>query len=199
MKESKFTGSAWGLFGWNIVIAVATMLFVIPVVFVIPKYMEWYYSHVTIDGKKIKFEHQGPWWGYLGWQLFAVITLGIGSWYAMKKMIQWEVKHLSAEGEDGKSAFTGEALSLFGYNILVVISMYLFVLPFAWAFVSYTRYIVEEQMISGKRLKFDYQGPWFGVLGWILFTFVTLGLGGFYAQKKMIQWQFAHTHFASAE
>lgn len=38
---------------------------------------------------------------------------------------------------------------------------------------------------------------WFGLLGWALFTFVTLGFGAFYAQKKQIQFIYEHTHFES--
>ncbi len=42
MKESKFTGSAWGLFGWQILISIATMFFLIPAAFVLPKYASFW-------------------------------------------------------------------------------------------------------------------------------------------------------------
>jgi hypothetical protein len=199
MKESKFTGSAWGLFGWNLLIIVATYALIFPVVFVIPKYIKWYYSHVTIDGEQLEFEHNGPWWGYLGWILFMVITLGLGSFYASKKMAQWELRHTHVQGDtEHESDFDGSAWGILGYSALSVLSIYLLIFPFAWAYVALNRWYTKHKVISNRRLILEHDGPWFGVLGWLLFAIITLGIGSFYAQKKELQWLYGHTHFAKS-
>ncbi|AUD63731.1 hypothetical protein BK010_09055 [Tenericutes bacterium MO-XQ] len=196
MKESKFTGSACGLFGWNLLIVLATYAFIIPVVFVLPKYVKWYYSHVTIDGEQLEFKFEGPWWGYLGWTLFVIATLGLGGPYAAKKMAQWEIQHTHIIGDtESNSDFDGSAWGILGYSLLSVLSIYALIFPFAWMYVILNRWYNNHTVISGKRLSLRHDGPWFGVLGWILFAFITLGIGSFYAQKKQIQWIYAHTHF----
>lgn len=196
MKESKFTGSAWGLFGWNLLIVIATYALIIPVVFVLPKYVKWYYSHVIIDGEQLEFKYDGPWWGIIGWMLFVIVTFGFGGPYAAKRIIQWEIKHTHVKGDhEGLSEFDGSAWGILGYSILTTFSIYLFIIPFAWMYVILNRWYHNHTVISGRRLSLDHEGPWFGIFGWILFTFITLGIGSFYAQKKEIQWIYAHTHF----
>jgi hypothetical protein len=198
MKNSKFTGSAWGLFGWNLLIAVSSLLFFIPLAYVYPRYVKWYVSNVTIDDEQLNFDYEGPWWGVIGWMLFSVITFGIGAFYASKKMMQWQVQHTYTPGNRaGRSYFSGDAWGIFAYSILTMLSIYAFIIPIAWTYVALNRWYHQNTIISGKGLKLDYKGPWFGVLGWALFAFVTLGFGAFYAQKKQIQFIYEHTHFES--
>lgn len=196
MKKSEFNGSAWGLFGWNILLMIAVMFFIIPVVFVIPKYYKWYYSHVIIDGKQLYFDYDEPWWGFLGWLIFGYITLGLGAIYASKKMIQFEISHVKMIDESGAiSEFNGSAWGLLGWGLLTVISVYLLIFPVCFVIVKMNKWFTSHTIISGKQLTFDFDGAWWGFLGWMLFIFVTFGLGAYYAQKKELQWIFSNTHF----
>ncbi len=197
MQESKFTGSAWGLFGWNILIAISAYFLLIPLVFVIPKYYKWYYSHVVIDGKQLELDYDGPWWGIIGWVLFSVITLGIGSFYATKKINQYFTKHTKVQGEsESESSFDGSAWGIFGWSLLVTLSVYLLLIPLVFFIGKINKWINNHTKISGKQLIFTHNGPWWGILGWMLFSIITLGIGSYYAEKKRIQWSIGNTHFA---
>jgi len=196
MKESKFTGSAWGLFGWNILILLSAYLLLIPVAFVLPKYFRWYYSNMEIDGKKLEFEYEGPWWGILGWILFIIVTLGIGSFYASKKIIQFTVKNTKVVGESGEvSSFDGSAWGILGWSLLTSLCTYLLLIPLAFIIVPINIWYNEHIKISGRQLSFKHKGPWWGIIGWMMFSIVTLGIGSFYAQKRQIQWSVENTHF----
>ena len=160
MTESKFTASAWGLFGWNILIALSAYLLLIPLAFVYPKYVKWYYSHVTIDGKQLEFEFDGPWWGILGWFLFIIVTFGLGSFYAMKKIAQFNIEHTHVVGEgELPSSFDGSAWGILGWSLATSLSAYLLLIPLAFVFVLTNRWYNEHTTISGKRLNLVHEGP----------------------------------------
>jgi uncharacterized membrane protein YjgN (DUF898 family) len=196
MKESRFTGSAWGLFGWSILLTLSAYLLLIPIAFVLPKYLKWYYSHIEIDGKQIEFDYDGPWWGVLGWILFSVITLGIGTFYASKKMIQFTVEHTKVKGElEAESSFDGSAWGLFGWSILTSLSVYLLFIPLVFLIVTINKWFNSHTIYSGRQLSFKHDGAWWGIVGWMLFSIITLGIGSYYAQKKQIQWSIRNTHF----
>lgn len=195
-KQSSFTGSAWGLFGWYLLIGLSAYLLFIPLAFIMPKYMQWYYENTKVDGKQLEFKYEGPWWGAIGWMLFTFVTLGIGAFYAMKKMTQFEFEHTHIVGEkEAISGFEGSAWGILGWSFLAAISAYLLMIPYCFVIVSSTKWFRKNTFISGNRLEFDYEGPWWGAIGWMLFSFVTLGLGSFYAEKKIIQWSIENTHF----
>lgn len=196
MTKSSFKGSAVDIFIWNLALIFSIYLFIIPVVFVFPKYCKWFYSQIEIDGKELKFEEDGPYWGIIGWILFMFVTLGFGSFYAMKKISIWTIQRVKVVGEEDKeSDFEGSAMEIFAYSLLVGFSSYLFFIPVAWTFVMLSKFMMKSTKISGKYLELDYEGPYWGILGWVLFIFVTFGFGGWYAQKKIFQWQYEHTHF----
>jgi hypothetical protein len=75
------------------------------------------------------------------------------------------------------------------------LSVYLLFIPLVFLIVSTNRWYNSHTMYSGKQLTFKHDGPWWGVLGWALFSVITFGIGSFYAQKKEIQWTISHTHF----
>lgn len=196
MKESKFTGTAWGLFGWNILLALSAYILLIPLAFVVPKYFKWYYSKMEIDGKKLEFEYEGPWWGIIGWILFIIVTLGLGSFYASKRITQFTIKNTKVIGESGEeSSFDGSAWGILGWNLLSSLCGYLLFIPLAFVIVSINVWSNEHTKISGRQLIFKHDGPWWGIIGWLFFSIVTLGIGSFYSQKKQIQWSVANTHF----
>jgi hypothetical protein len=199
MNESRFTGSSWALAGWYFLLLLSAYL-IIPIAWVIPKYAKWYYSNTYIDGKQLRFDYDGPWWGYLGWILFGAITLYIGFPYAMKRMIQWEASHIHVIDDEGNvSEFDGTAWGLLGWGALSFVGILFFMIPIVFITPKFNKWFRSHQVISGKKLRFDYDGPWWGQLGWVLFSYITLYIGLFYAQKRMIQWGVKHTHFIDTE
>ncbi len=198
MRQSKWTGSALGILGWSILLAVSMYLLFIPFLFVLPKYLKWYYSHMTIDGKQVEFREDGPYWGLLGWMLLIMITLGLASWYASKKIMQWELSRVHIVDEYGVSTWTGSAWGILGYGILATISMYLFFIPFLFVVVIISKWVTSHWIMDDKQLQFEYEGAYWGLLGWMLLTIITFGLASWYVQKKVTQWAVSHTHFAVA-
>lgn len=195
MKKSQFTGSAWEILVWMLIISVASSLLLFPVAFVIPHFLKWVYEHTTIDDEKLEFVPDGPAWKVLGWMLFAVITFGIGAFYAMKKIRIWELERVRIVGAEKTSTFEGNAWEILGYTFLLSIAVGLFLIPLAWVLAIVLRWNNSRTLLSGRRLQFVREKPWFGVIGWTLFAAITLGLGTFLAMKKMIIFAVEHTHF----
>ena len=198
MENSQWTGSAWGILGWRIVITIASMLFLVPLAFVIPKYNKWFYSKMTIDGKQLEFREDGPWFGFIGWMLFSIITLGLGSWYASKKMHQWTIKRVHVNGEEGSSYWTGSAAGILGYGVLQALSIYLFFIPFLFVIVVVEKWYTKNTYIDGKQFEFRYEGAYWEMIGWIFLVVITLGLASFFVEKKITQWSVENTHFISS-
>jgi len=198
MKKSTFTGSAWGLFGWSLLGLITSYLsiilfFLFPIYFT--NYCKWYFSKWIIDGKRLVFKYDKPYWGIIGWELFIIITLGFGSYYAFRRILQWQMSHVHFEDSLEKvSDFDGSAWGLFGWSILSVVSIYLLFIPFIFVYAPLNRWYDEHTIIDGNRLQFTYRGPAWPVLGWSLFSLLTLGLGSFYAQKRILMWNLSHTH-----
>lgn len=199
MKKSSWTGSAWGILGWSLLLLLSFYFFIIPIVFVLPKYLKWYYSHATIDGEKLEFREDGPYWGLLGWLVFTIITLGLGSWYATKRMTKWELARVHIVGENKESDWTGSAMGLFGYQILSVLSIYLFFIPYLFVFVAFEKWITKHWVLDARELEFQYEGAYWKLIGWIFLTIITLGLASWFVQKKITQWSFEYTHFKYLE
>jgi hypothetical protein len=198
MKESTFTGSAWGLFAWSLLGIITAYLsiilfFLYPIYFT--QYCKWYYSKWVIDGKRLVFNYNKPYWGYIKWVLFIIITLGFGTYYALKRILQWQMSHVHFEDNGEKvSDFDGSAWGLFGWTLLAGFSVYLLFIPYIFLYAPLNRWINGHTIIDGDRLLFTYRGPAWPVLGWSLFSILTLGLGSFYAQKRILMWNLSHTH-----
>lgn len=196
MKKSEFNGSAWGIFGWMVLISLSSFLFLIPLAFVMPRYWTWYYSHVIIDDRQLEFNEEGPYWGAIGWALFSVITFGIGTFFAQKKMNQYIISHVHVAGEPvSESSFYGSAWGIFGWSIVSSLAMFFFMIPYAFVYPLVAKWQNDHTIVSGRQLVLDYSGPYWGVIGWAIFSAVTFGIGSFYAEKKLTQWLFANTHF----
>lgn len=194
MKKSEFTGSAWDLFGWNVLSIIVGYVFIL-YPWYITRYSKWYYSNLIIDGRKVYFDYNKSYWGIFLWIFFILITLGIGTFYAIKKINEWQLSHVHfVDEERGESTFDGSAWGLFGYSILGQLSLLAFFIPYFFWYVGITKWITKHSVIDGKRLQFTYNGAYFGILGWGLFAILTFGLGSWYAQKRIIQWEASHTH-----
>jgi len=198
MKKSTFTGSAWGLFGWSLLGAITGYLsiilfFLYPIYFT--QYCKWYFSKWVIDGKRLVFKYNKPYWGYIKWELFILITLGFGTFYALKKILQWQMSHVHFEDNNEKvSDFDGSAWGLYGWTLLTTLSLYFLFIPFIFIYAPLNRWFNSHTIIDGNKLLFTYRGPAWPLLGWSLFSIFTLGIGIFYAQKRILMWNLSHTH-----
>ncbi len=59
-------------------------------------------------------------------------------------------------------------------------------------------WVCRNTIIDGRRLRFDGTGSQlFGnYIKWLLLTFITFGIYGFWLFNKMTYWRVKHTHFA---
>ncbi|VEU83109.1 hypothetical protein [Acholeplasma hippikon] len=194
---SEFKGKALDLFVWNIILSIASGFFLVPLAFVLPKYLKWFFSQIMIDDSQLEFIEDGPAWEILIWILFATVTFGIGAPFAYKKMLKWVYNRVRVVGEnDGLCDFTGTAWDLLANALIFALGWMFFIIPAAWTFIIFYKYMHSSTVINGRSLIFDTEAPWFGVIGWIFFGVITLGIGSWYAQKKIYQYIYQNTHFS---
>jgi len=100
---------------------------------------------------------------------------------------------------NNKSEFTGGLLGLIGVSIIsMIIVVFTLGICVPYAVVIKQRWIAEHTYIEGKQLKFigtglSLFGQW---IKWLLLTFITLGVYGFWVNIKMKQWVVRNTVFA---
>jgi hypothetical protein len=105
------------------------------------------------------FKYDKLYWGYIGWELFIIITLGFGGYYDFKRILKWQMSHVHfEEGLEKVSDFDGSAWGLFGWSILSIFSIYLFFIPFIFIYAPLNRWYDERTIIDGNRLQFTYRG-----------------------------------------
>ena len=95
------------------------------------------------------------------------------------------------------SKFTGGLAGLVGVTILQdLLILITFGIAAPWAVCIKERWIAEHTIIDGRQLMFDGKGSQlFGnYIKWLLLTFLTLGIYGFWLNIKMKQWVVYHTH-----
>lgn len=99
-----------------------------------------------------------------------------------------------------ESYFDGGLFELVCYKLLgTLITIATFGICAPWAITMVESYKARHTVIDGKRLRFDGTavslfGQW---IKWLLLTFVTIGIYGFWVQIKMTQWVTKNTHFAN--
>lgn len=102
MKESKFTGSLFGLIVINLfctIVSVISLGILIPWVVCLKE--SWYAERTIIDGKRLCFDGTGLqlFGNYIKWFLLTIITFGIYSFWLHIKLKQWVVKHTHFDKE----------------------------------------------------------------------------------------------------
>lgn len=90
--QSKFNGSAWGLFGLTLLsffVIVISLGFAMP--WAICKKQRWLAEHTTIDGLHVVFEGTAGdiFWRTIGWTWLIGLTLGLYSYCAQIKLQKW--------------------------------------------------------------------------------------------------------------
>ncbi|MCF0154145.1 MAG: hypothetical protein HUJ84_00055 [Veillonella sp.] len=96
------------------------------------------------------------------------------------------------------SEFTGSVFGYIGYTLLYfVVGGITLGLAIPWISASFNGWVVENTIIDGRRLRFDGTGTQlFGnYIKWLILTFITFGIYGFWLFNKMQQWKVKHTHF----
>lgn len=98
----------------------------------------------------------------------------------------------------GESKYDGTVLETFLYTLgaSLLISFTLGIAT-PWAICLLWKFIISHVTIDGKRLTFDGDGgQLFGNwIKWILLTYVTCGIYGFWVMPRMYHWVAKHTHF----
>lgn len=163
---------------------------------------KYQFSHTVYNGKRLKFEGNGAdlFINRFKWIFFTIITLGIYGWWVPAKKTNWVISNLHFEDEEFKeeeSFFEEKGIKLFFLNLLCkflnIISVGLLI-PFT--FCLKMRYINHHTVINRKKLIFT--GAGFNLLGkyiiWILLTFVTFGIYGWWIQINILKWQTSQIH-----
>ena len=94
--ESKFTGSAIGLFGHTLLVVFVTIItFTLGLYWGICHIRRWYVNHTVYDGYSLKFDGKGIqlFGKCICWALLTIITLGIYSFWLIVKVKKWITKH----------------------------------------------------------------------------------------------------------
>ena len=97
-----------------------------------------------------------------------------------------------------ESRFEGSVIEYIGYSILAsLVTIFTFGLAFPWVEVMFRSWVCRNTIIDGRRLRFDGTGSQlFGnYIKWLLLTFITFGIYGFWLFNKMTHWRVKHTHF----
>lgn len=98
-----------------------------------------------------------------------------------------------------ESRFEGSVIEYIGYSIIAsLVTIFTFGLAFPWVDVMFQSWVCRNTIIDGRRLRFDGTGSQlFGnYIKWLLLTFITFGIYGFWLFNKMTHWRVKHTHFA---
>lgn len=103
MKESKFTGTMWGLIGVRILSSLMTF-FTLGIGFpwAIAYKQRWIVKHQIVDGNRLIFKGTGAqlFGNYIKWFLLSIVTFGIYSLWLPIKIQQWVTKHTHIRTEE---------------------------------------------------------------------------------------------------
>lgn len=97
-----------------------------------------------------------------------------------------------------ESKFEGGVLAYIAYVILFcVVGSLTFGIGIPWVSASFQGWKARNTILDGRRLTFDGTGSQlFGnYIKWLIFTFLTFGIYGFWLFNKMTAWNVKHTHF----
>ena len=97
-----------------------------------------------------------------------------------------------------QSKFEGSLLGFVGVNLLMwIVTVFTFGLGTPWAMCIKCKWIAENTIIEGHRLKFI--GTGIGLFGhyikWLLLTFITFGIYSFWLYIKLMEWKTENTVF----
>ena len=82
-----------------------------------------------------------------------------------------------------ESRFEGSVIEYIGYSILAsLVTIFTFGLAFPWVEVMFQSWVCRNTIIN--------------YIKWLLLTFITFGIYGFWLFNKMTHWRIKHTHFA---
>ena len=98
------------------------------------------------------------------------------------------------------SYFDGGLLQFIGWSILgTLVTVFSAGILYPWAMTMVYGWKINHTVVEGKRLRFT--GSAIGLFGnwikWWFFTFITLGIYGFWVFIKLEDWKAKHTSFAN--
>ena len=121
-EKSYFSGSFWGLLGYNFLVAFVSMLTLgIAFPWMCCVKQRWVARNTVICGKRMQFDGTGAQLigKYLLWSFLTIITFGIYGFWLSLSIKKWITKHTHFEGEkDNNSYFDGGIGGFIGYRLL---------------------------------------------------------------------------------
>ena len=105
--------------------------------------IKWFIANISADGQPLGLRFSGSFWGYLGWNLLAfvsVITIIGWAWVASAQT-RWMCSHV--EGTRRDVIFTGTGLEILWRSILTFLGC-LFIIPIPWMMRWFGRWYVSQ-------------------------------------------------------
>ncbi len=105
--------------------------------------IKWFVANISADGQPLGLRFSGSFWGYLGWNLLAfvsVITIIGWAWVASAQS-RWMCRHV--EGTRRDVIFTGTGLEILWRSILTSLGC-LFIIPIPWMMRWFGRWYVSQ-------------------------------------------------------
>ncbi len=136
---------------------------------------------------------------FIKWILLTIITFGIYSFWLERNILRWKTKntHFRSAGNGDKSYFTGTAGGLFMANLVrILLVVFTFGLGIPWANVYKQSYVINNTVISEKRLVFSGTGSnLFGkYIKWFLLSIITFGIYSLWLSINLKKWNVSNTY-----
>ncbi len=170
--------------------------------------LRWIFNHMTIDGKKLRFDGKGSeiFGKWFGWTLLTIITLGAYGFWKTQKMEEYYASRIHFEDGAplGESRLNSSVetyvgtLALCGYTGLLTLALFGF--GVVWAFNRYTRWYFNYKVVDGYKIVYECSS-WrlFGkLLVYGLLTAVTFGIFSFFLPRKIMRYLTSKMHLEEA-
>jgi hypothetical protein len=112
--------------------------------------VRWFVANISSDGQPLPLRFEGSFWGYLGWNVLAVlsaITIIGGAWVHTAQM-RWMCRHVA--GTRRVIIFNGSGLNLLWRGLVTAIAC-VFIIPIPWAVRWFARWYVSQVVLLERR------------------------------------------------
>ncbi len=155
-------------------------------------------AHTYINGRRQRFDGKGNELckKYYLWYLFCILTFGIYTLIIPVKIHGWLTEHTHFEAESKRSSFSGKT---YVYALITLATSLVSVLTLGigsfWMVCIKERFLVDNAVIDGKRLRFTGKGSHLFAKGilWYVLSIITLGIYSFFLAHKQKKWLVYHT------
>jgi hypothetical protein len=126
-------------FATNVVILVMYWLFI-----------KWFVANISSNGQPLGLHFSGSFWGYLGWNLLAALSiLTIIGWaWAYTAQLRWICRHI--EGTRRAVVFNGSGLE-FLWRSIVTLLVSMLIIPMPWMYRWMARWLTSQTVLVDRR------------------------------------------------